>query len=552
MLAAARPRLLAVVLAFGLTAASAGATRHVFLGLERRGVAGVALSAPSRVAVSPDGAHAYVAAADGTSVFARDAGGVLAVVEVKSDVLRSIAISPDGAYVYGPAGAFTTVFSIFDRNPVSGALTFDSFAGTASGGTMVPSPDGEHAYLFAGTGAAGVVEVLDRNPVTGALASVEVHQDGVGGVDRIAVPRALALSPDGAHVYVSSFLDDAVTVFARDAGTGALTLVEAVVNGQGGVTGLDNGVGVVVSPDGLHVYAAGQASDAVARFDRDGGTGSLAFAGSTPAHGPVALAISPDGEHVYVTASDPDALRVFDRNPATGVLTPADVLEDDVAGTDGLAQGRGITVAADGVSLYVAAHDEDEVSVFRPATVDCTPAPAVGCRTPAVSGAAKLIVKDNPTLDRGDKLVWTWARGSATSVADFGDPVAVANDYVLCVYDGSAAPQPLVATLLQAGAGCGKPQDPPTRSCWRPLPGKGFKYRNEGRPDGVAAAKLLAGAEARAKIKVKAKGETLDTPSLPLAPPVVVQLQSAAGPCWEATYSTPSINFSAQFKAKAD
>ena len=49
------------------------------------------------------------------------------------------------------------------------------------------------------------------------------------------------------------------------------------MEGVSGVTGLVGASGIVVSPDGLHVYVAGSGSDAVAAFRRDGPNGELTF-----------------------------------------------------------------------------------------------------------------------------------------------------------------------------------------------------------------------------------------------------------------------------------
>jgi hypothetical protein len=63
---------------------------------------------------------------------------------------------------------------------------------------------------------------------------------------------------------------------------------------------------------------------------------------------------------------------------------------------------------------------------------------------------------------------------------------------------------------------------------------------------------LKSGIDGKAKIIVKGKGANVEMPTLPLAPPVTVQLQATTGECWEAVYSTPSKNDASQFKAKAD
>jgi 6-phosphogluconolactonase (cycloisomerase 2 family) len=74
-------------------------------------------------------------------------------------------------------------------------------------------------------------------------------------------------------VYVAR--DGALAVFARDAGTGALTAVQTVQDGMGGTDGLAGVSDVVVSPDGAQVYVVGRLDDAVAVFARNGSTGAL-------------------------------------------------------------------------------------------------------------------------------------------------------------------------------------------------------------------------------------------------------------------------------------
>jgi hypothetical protein len=41
-------------------------------------------------------------------------------------------------------------------------------------------------------------------------------------------------------------------------------------------------------------------------------------------------------------------------------------------------------------------------------------------------------------------------------------------------------------------------------------------------------------------------------PTLPLTPPVRLQIQASTGTCWEAVFSTPITNDALQFKAKGD
>jgi len=131
--------------------------------------------------------------------------------------------------------------------------------------------------------------------------------------------------------------------------------------------------------------------------------------------------------------------------------------------------------------------------------------------------------------------------------ADFGNPVA-SSSYRLCVYDRTTAtPRLMLDTLVPAGGTCAG------RACWKAAP-TGFKYSDgELTPDGIQKVSLKAGPAGGAKIGVKGKGANLGLPALPLVTPVVVQLgRSDGGPCWQATYSAPSVNEGAKFSAKSD
>ena len=120
--------------------------------------------------------------------------------------------------------------------------------------SVAVSPDGRHVYAAAYGDDA--VSVFARNPSTGVLSYVEVQKDGVAGVDGLAGAYSVALSPDGKHVYVAGNSEAAIAVFSRDSTSGHLTFVEVQKNGVNGVAGLAFINSVTVSPDGKHVYAA--------------------------------------------------------------------------------------------------------------------------------------------------------------------------------------------------------------------------------------------------------------------------------------------------------
>jgi DNA-binding beta-propeller fold protein YncE len=107
------------------------------------------------------------------------------------------------------------------------------------------------------------------------LEFIEAHENGVNGVDGLNGGEAVAISPDGLHVYTAAYFDHAVAVFARNPSTGTLQFVERKKQGEGGVNELRNARNVTVSPDGAYVYAVADLDDSIVTFARNPATGKL-------------------------------------------------------------------------------------------------------------------------------------------------------------------------------------------------------------------------------------------------------------------------------------
>jgi DNA-binding beta-propeller fold protein YncE len=225
---------------------------------------------------------------DELQVFARDdLSGALTPVQTitavdgAGELSEAVVVSPDGGHVY-ETGQHDTIIA-FARAPGTGELTkiqtlvdgVGGVDGIADSRGAAVSPDGEHLYVTGPIDDA--VGVFDRDAGTGTLSFVETQVDGTGGVDGLDAAWAVSVSPDGKHVYVTSVGDDALAVFSRDAVTGSLAFVEAHFDGADGVNGLAQPEWVMVSPDGAYVYVAAVEDDAVGVFGRDAVTGELTF-----------------------------------------------------------------------------------------------------------------------------------------------------------------------------------------------------------------------------------------------------------------------------------
>jgi 6-phosphogluconolactonase (cycloisomerase 2 family) len=261
------------------------------------------------------------------------------------------------AVALATSAAATTLAAPFDvldveQHGVGGA---DALEGARA---IAPSPDGAHVYVCA-TGS-GSVAAFAVDATSGALTPRGAVVNEIGGAFGLGLCVDVAISPDGKHVYAAGFGNDAIAILARDAATGALSYVGAVTNEDLLPTGgLDGASGVIVSPDGLHVYATAGLSDAVVAFARDADTGALTFvetvAGDPNLDGAVDLAASPSGAFVYVISQGPqgDALLTYQRDETTGALALFDTEEQTPGVVEGLGAPNSLAVSPDGRFVYV-------------------------------------------------------------------------------------------------------------------------------------------------------------------------------------------------------
>lgn len=357
--------------AFGGATAAWAEERLAFVERETNGVDGVdGLANCVSVKVSADGKNVYASSAGqgAVAVFSRDAGGQLALIDLEQDGVGSV----------------TNLWGAFHN-----AL----------------SPDGENLYVV--TRSDSSIVVFTRDPATGALTFVESHVDGQAGVSGLGDAMAPAVSPDGEHVYVAAG-NDAVSAFARDQDTGALTFVDSWFDGEsspnGPIAGLNFPEHVVVSDDGAHVYVAGSLSSAVARFSRDAATGLLTYLGATGVSLPVGSALSPDDLNYYVTSGS--SVVVYARDPATGNLQFLESKTDGVGGVDGMDGAIAVAVSPTGKLVAVAGRSENAVALFRrdPATGRLT---YLEKRVNLVGGVAGLQFVTDVTFAPDDHTLYT-------------------------------------------------------------------------------------------------------------------------------------------------
>ncbi len=280
---------------------------------------------------------------------------------------------------------------------------------------------GDRAHVYTTSPLANSLTVFERNAAGGGLDFLEVQQNGVLGVSGISGASALALSGDDAHVYVTGRFSNAVSTFARQVDPlspdfGMLEFVDADQNGLDGVAGMIEPVALAVAPDGRHVYVLGADGDTLVVFARNSTPGSGSFgrltylmhyANNSDGVGWIGgvrdLVVSADGERLYVLGDAAGTLARFDRDPASGGLAFVDFLADGTGGVTGLTGARSLLLDDATGTLYAAGAAAGAIARFAidpdsgaPTFVDTLangdPAPLTGGEAFGLEGVSGLVL----------------------------------------------------------------------------------------------------------------------------------------------------------------
>jgi YVTN family beta-propeller protein len=278
-------------------------------------------SQPADVAVSPDGATAYVVnqVDETVSVIDTATNTVTHTVTVGENPV-AVAVSPNGSRVY-VTNRFDDTVSVIDTaaNAVIGTIA----VGFLPSGLAL-SPSGTILYV-ANSQDQTVMKINTSTQTVLATISVSGFPDGV------------AVSPDGTRVYVTC-----EGVGGQQA-VGTLAVIETTNNTVIGAidVGEFSPQDVAVSPDGSMVYVAnGSSTNTVRVID----TVSMSvIATVTVGAGPNGLAVSPDGKRVYVTNFSDDTVSV--------IGTVSNTVTSTIAVGN---SPRGVAVSSDGDRIFVA------------------------------------------------------------------------------------------------------------------------------------------------------------------------------------------------------
>lgn len=313
-------------------------------------------------------------------------GFVDSVHDFESDGMELIAgvtYSPDGRTIY-TAGLGEDKIGVFSFDPTNGDVGFLEVAEEGVGGVVglvqpidvVVSPDGANVYVAA-IGSESIA-VFDR-AADGRLTFLQALFDDVGGVDGLGSVLALTFSPDGRHLYAVSPIDRSVALFDR-AADGTLVFGDIERDGVGGVDGLDQPHDVAVSTDGAWVVVANHpdgvgTDDWAAVFARDAGTGELSLTAAIPNQVPIGDCTGgptdPAGRVVFAHegptffAVNAAAGGVFEfLIDHAGVPAMIGVGCDGVGGVEGLFATSGVAISPDDRHVYATGFFDSGVVAF--------------------------------------------------------------------------------------------------------------------------------------------------------------------------------------------
>jgi len=249
--------------------------------------ASVAGTGARLVVLSPDGAFVYSENFTGVSKISTATNTIIA--SVTAGVLENgLAVSPDGAFLYMAANGSSQVF-VIDAATFTVVATFSIIAPQS----LAITPDGASVWV---SDAFGVISVIDT--ATNTVSTTFP----VG-----AAPEWIAFTPNGAFAYLAN--SPANTISVLDTTTHA-----AVASVPVGSLPL----GVFITPDGAFAYSANLLGNSVSIID----TATNTVVATVPVGSfPRGIAFTPDGTSAYVTNFSANTISVIDTATQTVTTT---------------------------------------------------------------------------------------------------------------------------------------------------------------------------------------------------------------------------------------
>jgi len=231
------------------------------------------------------------------------------------------------AMVANYGGGSVASYSLGANGALSEAASFFQHEGSGAdpkrqagphGHSINPTPDNQFA-LACDLGLDKVL-IYKMDPASGKLTT-----HGFGTVPPGSGPRHLGFHPNGKFVFVNNEMLMTETTFAYDAQKGALKEVETVSTlpaEDRAKTGLSTAE-TVVHPNGKFVYVSNRTHDTIAVFACDAATGKLTLIQNASAEGkiPRNFCLDPSGKWMIVAHQDSNTAALLKVDQDTGKLS---------------------------------------------------------------------------------------------------------------------------------------------------------------------------------------------------------------------------------------
>ena len=192
-------------------------------------------------------------------------------------------VSPDGKFLYvsntgnSPSQAGSvSAFQIDQDNGALNEIQGSPYAAQIAPGGVAMTPDGKRLYVA--NGESATLSAFNRDENTGALTPISGSPFSVGTGE----PTGVAITPDGRHLYTANGSmsvpdDNRVRAFSIDQGSGGVTEVPGSPYAAG--------IGpqfIAITGDGAHLYVTNNGSKDISGYAIDATSGGLSALAQSP------------------------------------------------------------------------------------------------------------------------------------------------------------------------------------------------------------------------------------------------------------------------------
>jgi 6-phosphogluconolactonase len=180
-------------------------------------------------------------------------------------------------------------------------------------------PDPANRYVLVTSLGGDLLKLFRFDAATGRLAP---NEPAATRVKEKAGPRHFVFHPNGHRVYLLNELDASVCVFDYDPIRGQLEQRQGLSALPRDFHGQPAAADLHLTPDSRFLYVSERASNTLAGFRVDPGTGTLALLGHTPTEEqPRGFNIDPSGRYLLAVGQRSHRMTSYRIDPASGALT---------------------------------------------------------------------------------------------------------------------------------------------------------------------------------------------------------------------------------------